>query len=166
MLNELQSGAVKLVLWRHWMHATEVHPVTAENQLYCPSCTSVCMYDAACTISMATQEHTVWGSPASLTVISTKNTYRCISYVFSWRLFGVCLLLRICAPKSFSQELLSLKMKSKRTQFRSATKYIRLFNIKLVLMCHQVEPPCIVHNILFRCTNVLRECCHHIYVYK
>ena len=31
----IQSGAVKLVLWRHWMHATQVHPVTAENQFHC-----------------------------------------------------------------------------------------------------------------------------------
>ena len=30
----IQPGAVKLVLWRHWMHVTQVHPVTAENQLH------------------------------------------------------------------------------------------------------------------------------------
>ena len=28
------DGAVKLVLWRHWMHGTQVHPVTAENQFH------------------------------------------------------------------------------------------------------------------------------------
>ena len=28
-------GAVKLDLWRHWMHATQVHPVTAGNQFHC-----------------------------------------------------------------------------------------------------------------------------------
>ena len=31
----IQPGAVKLVLWRHCMHATQVHPVTAENQFHC-----------------------------------------------------------------------------------------------------------------------------------
>ena len=31
----VQPGAVNLVLWRHWMHATQVHPVTAENQFHC-----------------------------------------------------------------------------------------------------------------------------------
>ena len=30
-----QPGAVKLVLWRHWMHATQVHPVMSENQFHC-----------------------------------------------------------------------------------------------------------------------------------
>ena len=33
--NRIQPGAVKLVPWRHWMHATQVHPVTAENQFHC-----------------------------------------------------------------------------------------------------------------------------------
>ena len=32
---EIQPGAVKLVLWRQWMHATQVHLVTAENQFHC-----------------------------------------------------------------------------------------------------------------------------------
>ena len=31
----IQLGAMKLVLWRHWMHATQVHLVTAENQFHC-----------------------------------------------------------------------------------------------------------------------------------
>ena len=30
-----QPGAVKSVLWRHWTHATQVHPVTKENQFHC-----------------------------------------------------------------------------------------------------------------------------------
>ena len=31
----IQSGAMKLVLWRHWMHVTQVHPVTTEYQFHC-----------------------------------------------------------------------------------------------------------------------------------
>ena len=31
----VQPGAVKLVLWRHWTHVTQVHPVTAESQFRC-----------------------------------------------------------------------------------------------------------------------------------
>ena len=31
----IQPCALKLVLWRHWMHVTQVHPVTSENQFYC-----------------------------------------------------------------------------------------------------------------------------------
>ena len=31
----VQSGAVKLVLWRHWVHVAQVHPVTSENQFRC-----------------------------------------------------------------------------------------------------------------------------------
>ena len=31
----LQHGAVKLVLWRQWMHVTQVHRMTSENQFYC-----------------------------------------------------------------------------------------------------------------------------------
>ena len=31
----LQTGAVKLVLWRHWMHLNFMHPVTSENQFHC-----------------------------------------------------------------------------------------------------------------------------------
>ena len=31
----VQLGAVKLVLWRHGMHVTQVHPVTAEDQFHC-----------------------------------------------------------------------------------------------------------------------------------
>ena len=31
----IQPGAVKLVLWRHWMHATQVHPVMSENHFHC-----------------------------------------------------------------------------------------------------------------------------------
>ena len=31
----LQTGAVKLGLWRHWMHVTQVHQMTAENQFHC-----------------------------------------------------------------------------------------------------------------------------------
>ena len=27
----VQPGAVKLVLWHHWMHEIQVHPVTPEN---------------------------------------------------------------------------------------------------------------------------------------
>ena len=34
-MTHVQPGAVKLVLWRHWMHAAQVHPVTAENQFHC-----------------------------------------------------------------------------------------------------------------------------------
>ena len=30
-----QPGAVKLVLWRHWMHATQAHSVMSENQFNC-----------------------------------------------------------------------------------------------------------------------------------
>ena len=32
---DIQPGAVKLVLWRHLMHLTQVHPVTSENQFHC-----------------------------------------------------------------------------------------------------------------------------------
>ena len=32
---EIQPDAVKLVLWRHWMHLSYVHPVTSENQFHC-----------------------------------------------------------------------------------------------------------------------------------
>ena len=31
----LQSGAVKLVLWLHWMHLTYMFPLTSENQFHC-----------------------------------------------------------------------------------------------------------------------------------
>ena len=31
----IQLGAVKLVLWRHWMHLNYMHPVTSENQFHC-----------------------------------------------------------------------------------------------------------------------------------
>ena len=31
----IQLGAVKLVLWRHGKHVTQVHPVTAEDQFHC-----------------------------------------------------------------------------------------------------------------------------------
>ena len=31
----IEPGAVKLVLWRHWMHVAQVHPVTSENQFHC-----------------------------------------------------------------------------------------------------------------------------------
>ena len=30
----IQPGAVKLVLWRHWMHVTQVHWVKSENQFH------------------------------------------------------------------------------------------------------------------------------------
>ena len=30
----VQPGVVKLVLWRHWMHLSYMHPVTSENQFY------------------------------------------------------------------------------------------------------------------------------------
>ena len=33
-----QPGAVKSVLWRHWMHATQVHPVTAERTNFTAPC--------------------------------------------------------------------------------------------------------------------------------
>ena len=38
----IQSGAVKLVLWRHWMHLNFMHQVILENQFHCTrlySCT-------------------------------------------------------------------------------------------------------------------------------
>ena len=31
----LQPGAVKLVLWHHWMRVAQVHPVTSPNQFHC-----------------------------------------------------------------------------------------------------------------------------------
>ena len=31
----IQPGAVKLVLWRHWMHLSYMHPVTSEDQFLC-----------------------------------------------------------------------------------------------------------------------------------
>ena len=31
----IQPVAVKLVLWRHWMHLTQVHSMTSENQFHC-----------------------------------------------------------------------------------------------------------------------------------
>ena len=31
----IQPGAVKMVLWRHWMHLNFMHPVTSENQFHC-----------------------------------------------------------------------------------------------------------------------------------
>ena len=31
----LQAGAVKLVLWRHWMHLSYMHPLTSEKQFHC-----------------------------------------------------------------------------------------------------------------------------------
>ena len=31
----VQLGAVKLVLWRHWMHLNVMLPVTSENQFHC-----------------------------------------------------------------------------------------------------------------------------------
>ena len=31
----VQPGAVKLVLWRHWMHPSYMHPVTSENKFHC-----------------------------------------------------------------------------------------------------------------------------------
>ena len=37
----VQPGAVKLVLWRHWMHLTQVRPVTSENQFHCTRLYSV-----------------------------------------------------------------------------------------------------------------------------
>ena len=33
-LERVQPGAVKLVLWRHWMHAAQVHSVTSENHFH------------------------------------------------------------------------------------------------------------------------------------
>ena len=37
----IQPGAVKLVLWCHGMHVTQVHPVTAEDQFHCTRLYSV-----------------------------------------------------------------------------------------------------------------------------
>ena len=34
-VGHVQPGAVKLVLWRHWMHLSYMHPVTPESQLHC-----------------------------------------------------------------------------------------------------------------------------------
>ena len=34
-LCRVQPGAVKLVLWRLWMHLSYTHPVTSENQIHC-----------------------------------------------------------------------------------------------------------------------------------
>ena len=31
----IQPGAMKLVLWRHWMHVTQVHSVMSEDQFHC-----------------------------------------------------------------------------------------------------------------------------------
>ena len=31
----MQPGAVKLVLWHHWMHLNFMHPVASENQFHC-----------------------------------------------------------------------------------------------------------------------------------
>ena len=31
----VQPCAMKLVLWRHWMHEIQVHPATSENQFHC-----------------------------------------------------------------------------------------------------------------------------------
>ena len=39
--SQIQPGAVKLVLWRHWMHVTQVHPVMSENQFHCTRLYSV-----------------------------------------------------------------------------------------------------------------------------
>ena len=33
--SKVQPGAVKMVLWRHWMHLSYMHPVTSENQFHC-----------------------------------------------------------------------------------------------------------------------------------
>ena len=35
VIMHVQPGAMKMVLWRHWMHVTHVHPVTSENQFRC-----------------------------------------------------------------------------------------------------------------------------------
>ena len=38
----VQTGAVKLVLWRHRMHVAQVHPVTAEKRPISPH-TAACL---------------------------------------------------------------------------------------------------------------------------
>ena len=42
--SSVQPGAVKLVLWHHWMLHTQVHPVTSENQFHCTRLYSVVYY--------------------------------------------------------------------------------------------------------------------------
>ena len=40
----VQLGAVKLVLWRHWMHLNVMLPVMSENQFHCTRlCVCVCV---------------------------------------------------------------------------------------------------------------------------
>ena len=47
----VQPGAVKLVLWHHWMHLNFIHSVTSENQFHCTRLnarTFVCLCVRAC----------------------------------------------------------------------------------------------------------------------
>ena len=43
----IQPGAVKLILWRHWIHATAAAAVTSENQFHC---TRLYVYKVLCTM--------------------------------------------------------------------------------------------------------------------
>ena len=47
---------MKLVLWRHWMHRSYMHPVTSENQFHCTRLYTACIpvfnnVDANCNVS-------------------------------------------------------------------------------------------------------------------
>ena len=54
----VQPGAVKLVLWRHWMHLSYMPPLTTENQFHCTKlyalralhCTTYNMHSLHCTV--------------------------------------------------------------------------------------------------------------------
>ena len=41
--HQVQPGAVKLVLWRHWMYLSDKPSVTSENQFHCTPAVHVCI---------------------------------------------------------------------------------------------------------------------------
>ena len=90
----IQPGAVKLVLCSHWMHATQVHPVTTENQFPCTR-----LYAARAsepphiwsgrTLIWRHKRPTYWTKETPLKLLVILRQYTNVMHVFSFKRWGI-----------------------------------------------------------------------------
>ena len=73
----VQPGAVKLVLWRHCMHESQVHPARPENQFHCTRL-YVCACVRACVCVRACACACTMSSVASVTHACTHCAVKCL----------------------------------------------------------------------------------------
>ena len=74
----IQPGAVKLVLWHHWRHVTQVHPVTSESQFHCTR-----LYNRE--VNKTRETRRVWVRPMSLAKHSWRVEHSLMSRRRVWR---------------------------------------------------------------------------------